>query len=213
MHLECCRGLDDLVRQSDPRHNGKRSGSASAFPGIECEEVLECLGRSPNRAADSISCDGEENHLWTLSKFLLADPPDEHTVGGWHLSSPATRRNHDLFHERRCNYAIFYRYLADWMPIAPGTPGYAPMGVPLLFDTDEQRNRVRDKLRASDVECRPIVAGNLARHPAARKHTMSQAGPLPGADCVNDCGLYLGLHAEPEKELIEEVCQVVVDAL
>ena len=48
-------------------------------------------------------------------------------------------------------------------------------------------------LESVGVETRPIIAGNLARQPAARLFPDLAPSPLPGADVVHDRGIYVGL--------------------
>jgi CDP-6-deoxy-D-xylo-4-hexulose-3-dehydrase len=114
----------------------------------------------------------------------------------------------DFISQRHINYALFYSQLYDFMPIATNTKGFSPMGVPLMFPQEETRDRVRDGLRHNHVECRPIVAGNMARHPATRRYKVT-FDDLPGADKVHDCGLYVGLHVETEPDRIHEVCDLI----
>ena len=57
------------------------------------------------------------------------------------------------------------------------------------------RDEITAYLEAHGVETRPVVTGNLARHPAAENFSdMVQTGELPGADLVHENGFYLGLH-------------------
>jgi hypothetical protein len=56
------------------------------------------------------------------------------------------------------------------------------------------------------VETRPILAGNLARQPVAGEELFS-AGALPGADYVDDHGLFIGLH--PTNYDIERIAGLV----
>lgn len=48
-------------------------------------------------------------------------------------------------------------------------------------------------LESYGVDTRPIVGGNLARHPAFWRYREMVRGPLPGADVVHECGFYVGL--------------------
>ncbi len=55
------------------------------------------------------------------------------------------------------------------------------------------RRHVAAWLERYGVDTRPIVGGNLARHPAFRKYRNMVQGPLPGADAIHDRGFYCGL--------------------
>jgi len=59
------------------------------------------------------------------------------------------------------------------------------------------RDELTAFLEANGVETRPVVTGNLARHPAVGNFASSMSvGDLPGADRVHVQGLYVGLHPE-----------------
>lgn len=55
------------------------------------------------------------------------------------------------------------------------------------------RQKVLDYLKQYGVDTRPIVGGNLARHPAFWKYRDIAAGPLTGADAIHSRGWYCGL--------------------
>ncbi len=55
------------------------------------------------------------------------------------------------------------------------------------------RKHVAALLGQYGVDTRPIVGGNLARHPAFAKYRTMVRGPLPGADAIHDRGFYCGL--------------------
>ncbi len=48
-------------------------------------------------------------------------------------------------------------------------------------------------LKSYGIDTRPIVGGNLARHPGFWKYRDLAAGPLRGADAIHDRGFYIGL--------------------
>ncbi len=55
------------------------------------------------------------------------------------------------------------------------------------------RKQISAWLEGYGVDTRPIVGGNLARHPAFAKYRNMVRGPLPGADAIHDRGFYVGL--------------------
>ncbi len=69
------------------------------------------------------------------------------------------------------------------------------MALPIMIDADAPftRSDLASYLESTGVETRPIIAGNLARQPAARLFPGLASGPLRGADAVHDRGLYVGL--------------------
>lgn len=84
------------------------------------------------------------------------------------------------------------------------------MTLPLMFSSRSHRLRGQEILERLGVETRPIIVGNMLRHPLARNLKLSPKQPvLPTCDRVFDCGLMIGLDAtmDDEREAI------VADAL
>ena len=83
--------------------------------------------------------------------------------------------------------------------------------LPFLVNEDAgfTRDELASYLEANGVETRPVVAGNLARHPAAAKFPLLTVEPLPGADRVHDFGMYLGLHPVDSTESIDRLCNLI----
>lgn len=55
------------------------------------------------------------------------------------------------------------------------------------------REQVCNYLKSWSIDTRPIVGGNLARHPAFWRYRGIASGPLIGADVIHDRGFYIGL--------------------
>ncbi len=81
------------------------------------------------------------------------------------------------------------------------------MALPLMVDQKAPftRQEITKYLEKNGVETRPIVAGNIARHPAAELfiETKLKTGPLPGADEVHKRGFYIGLSPMFEMDMID----------
>lgn len=92
-------------------------------------------------------------------------------------------------------------------------PGVEPAwhGFPLMVNGD--RKTLCRYLTEHGVETRPIVAGNLARQPAAIDDPSVFGGLLPGADQVHERGFYIGLASHDDEEGIAYVGQVLSDFL
>lgn len=78
---------------------------------------------------------------------------------------------------------------------APGTCSW--FALPVLVDEQAPftRDEITGYLERHGVETRPIVTGNIAKHPAVRGfEKVMSFGALPGADAVHERGFYLGLH-------------------
>jgi len=81
--------------------------------------------------------------------------------------------------------------------------------LPFIVSNDHDLNRdvLVDFLEANGVETRPIVAGNLAAHPAARKFPQLSIDSLPGAETIHESGFYLGLHPVKEDSKLDRLCE------
>lgn len=87
------------------------------------------------------------------------------------------------------------------------------MALPIVVDAAApfSRDDLARHLEGAGVETRPIVAGNLARQPAARlmPENRLRAGHLPGADAVHQQGMYLGLSPMIGDEIIDRLCETL----
>ena len=83
--------------------------------------------------------------------------------------------------------------------------------IPLTVAEDAgfTRDELAAFLEAEGVETRPVVAGNLATHPAAAGFPMLTFGELPGAELIHELGMYLGLHPVDSAENLSRVCDLI----
>jgi CDP-6-deoxy-D-xylo-4-hexulose-3-dehydrase len=83
--------------------------------------------------------------------------------------------------------------------------------IPLTIDADAgfTRDELADFLESKGIETRPIVAGNLAEHPAAKGFPMLSFGKLPGAQAIHERGMYLGLHPVDSAQSLNRVCDLI----
>ena len=63
-------------------------------------------------------------------------------------------------------------------------------------------------LELNGVETRPIVAGNLSRHPVSQYFSELKEYTFAGADYIHDNGLYLGLSPFSTKKDIEKLINI-----
>lgn len=63
---------------------------------------------------------------------------------------------------------------------------------PIISKNLSIKNRLQKMLNAASIESRPIVGGNLLRHPFLHGQKLISAHSTPNADIVNDFGLYVG---------------------
>lgn len=73
------------------------------------------------------------------------------------------------------------------------------MTTPLLFPDRTARDAGRSSLETDGVETRPIIVGNVLRHPLARMLGLARGqASLPECDAVFERGLMIGLSPEPD---------------
>lgn len=70
-------------------------------------------------------------------------------------------------------------------------PAWFALPFVLQADLPYTRKQVAAHLQERGIDTRPIVGGNLARHPAFTKYRLAKS--QPGADAIHDRGFYLGL--------------------
>lgn len=93
----------------------------------------------------------------------------------------------------------FFKTLTRWPalrgPVVAEQANPCWFALPLMVHPEApfSRTQMARFLEDNGVETRPIVVGNIARHPVARVIPELLETPLPGADQVHDRGLYVGL--------------------
>jgi CDP-6-deoxy-D-xylo-4-hexulose-3-dehydrase len=67
--------------------------------------------------------------------------------------------------------------------------------LPIMIDAEApfSRKHLTDYLEEQGIETRPIVAGNIAKHPVAQLFRDTFEGHYPGADAIHHQGCYIGL--------------------
>ena len=89
-------------------------------------------------------------------------------------------------------------------------PDVVPFALPIMAQDRDGKERLVHHLEAAGVETRPIAGGNLTRQPAMRRHRDKwTAGPLPGADHIHDCAIFVGLHPQ----MTDADMQYLIDVL
>jgi len=105
-----------------------------------------------------------------------------------------------LFNMRRDRLASRFFTFVDKTPFL-SRPRVHPLARPSWFalpvmvspDAPFSRGEITAYLEEKGVETRPIVAGNIARHPVGQLFREVFQGAYPGADAVHDHGFYVGL--------------------
>lgn len=104
-----------------------------------------------------------------------------------------------MIRQRRQNAEIFEQHIGT----LPSVTIQKPLGesswfaFAMIFENNQKRNQVAENLRATGVECRPIVTGNFTRQPVLDFLNFEVFGQLEVADRLHDCGMYIGNHPLP----------------
>lgn len=106
----------------------------------------------------------------------------------------------DAFGERRASMSKrFNDYIAktEWLRTPVVSPKATPswLALPLMVDAKApfKRAELTAYLEGCGVETRPVVTGNVARHPVAKLFPEFRERQFPGADQIHDRGFYIGL--------------------
>ena len=180
---------DDLLSARShgwARDRSDRDWWAKAYPGIDARFMFVTTGYNvrPTDLQGAIGCvqvrkldemlERRETIAWRMGAWLSRSAPWLRLVGvEWMPEAGAevprrTRRN-------------------SWMSMMMMLSADAPIDLAGL----------RAHLTAHAVESRPIIAGNLTRHPGARRYAGRRANSLAVADEVLDRGIMLGCHPYP----------------
>ena len=103
------------------------------------------------------------------------------------------KRLDDMIDKRRDNYKAFLDLIKQYDSLfyVPGeNPGNSSFCFPVVAKTKETYDRLVVLLKEHGIEYRPVVGGNLLRHPFLEGHTLNKKNS--NADIVNDSGVYLG---------------------
>ncbi|MBI5759481.1 MAG: DegT/DnrJ/EryC1/StrS family aminotransferase, partial [Planctomycetales bacterium] len=83
-------------------------------------------------------------------------------------------------------------------------PSWLALPVLVRPNAPFSRREITEYLEYKGIETRPIVAGNLARQPAAKLFGL-QAGDFPGADEIHKHGFYVGLSPMQDDQGFERL--------
>lgn len=95
---------------------------------------------------------------------------------------------------RRRNFEIFKSYINnnDKFYSVGENDGNSSFCFPIVSVNDEIKNKLVTKLASAGIECRPIVGGNLLKHPFLDDYGMISVNMPTNADIINNLGLYVG---------------------
>jgi CDP-6-deoxy-D-xylo-4-hexulose-3-dehydrase len=76
------------------------------------------------------------------------------------------------------------------------TPSWFGLPIKILIKEKKYKSKVIDNLEKNGIETRPIISGNFANQPAAKKYKLSNKQEFPNTDLVYDNSFFIGLPAK-----------------
>lgn len=108
--------------------------------------------------------------------------------------------------KREDNFYLYKDYLSDFFIQESSTEKLSSFAYGTLV---KNRSEVAEYLSEQKIECRPLICGNIGRHPFWLKK--NEPCDLPNADKIHDFGIYLPNHANLTNETITTVCEAFCD--
>ncbi len=118
---------------------------------------------------------------------------------------------------RQSNHDHFTKLFSglENVTIQTGLGKSSSFGFSIIIDREcgISRSRVIDNLANSNIETRPIVAGNFLRNPVINKMEVISNLENPVADWIHDFGFFLGNHHFDIRRNIDEAFEVIRDTI
>jgi len=83
--------------------------------------------------------------------------------------------------------------------------------IPIIFKKDSKfkRQKFIEYLEKKGIESRPIIVGNLSRHPVAKVFKELRVRKFPNADFIHNYGLYIGLNPMIDKSKFQKMIKTI----
>jgi CDP-6-deoxy-D-xylo-4-hexulose-3-dehydrase len=174
-------------------------------------KTLRAHGWTRNTDNSSVICNGDIDPRYAFTNMGFNVRPTDLQAGfGIHQMEKL-----DAFNKKRDNIADkFFSYVGqcDWLHAAKIHNKSKPswLGLPIIISNTfrSKKNFIMEKLEENGIETRPIVTGNIARHPVASKFPSIFNNELPGADVIHYGGFYIGISPMQKDDAIDKVIEV-----
>lgn len=87
------------------------------------------------------------------------------------------------------------------------TDGVSSFALPIITRGKFSINKIEKILEYNSIECRPLIAGNLARHPMCNRFENN----FSKSDYIHDNGLYVGNSEFVDFDMVDNLVQVLND--
>ena len=111
---------------------------------------------------------------------------------------------------RKKNYAIFEMAVKNNLDLVTLNRSHisilSSFAFPVLCTRSEIREGYLARFIDSNIDVRPMIAGNIQKQPFYRKYLPPESYRLPGANMIHKCGFYCGNYPELTKADIQAIC-------
>jgi CDP-6-deoxy-D-xylo-4-hexulose-3-dehydrase len=183
------------------------------------------MKRSHGMARESINFDryAEENPEIQKSFLFITDGYNfrNHELGAI-LGLSQLKRLDKMIEIRVNNYKMFVDLMIDHENLF--RPVYSNFGnssfcFPLIAYDKDTYSALIDEFKNNGIEYRPIVSGNLLKHPFLKNYSITSRKKINNVDILNDYGVYLGnnhfvgkKHIKLLKEILEKIDELNRDS-
>tara|TARA_Y100000361_G_C11157810_1_gene345334 strand:- start:1570 stop:2727 length:1158 start_codon:yes stop_codon:yes gene_type:complete len=82
-----------------------------------------------------------------------------------------------------------------------------PFCIPLIFNSQKDKDRVLSYCETNNIETRPVISGNLLRQTCFKKYGNPQ--DFINSEYIHQNGFYVGLHSKVKEKQIEKLTSVI----
>ena len=111
---------------------------------------------------------------------------------------------------RRDNYSYWWTHLSDWKYYIPEYQGgNSSFSFPIIAKDPLVTEELKQTFKKEGIEYRPIISGNLLRHPAFKRFSLCTERENPNVCLLHKNGLYVGNSQFVTKEKIDRLILIM----
>lgn len=118
-----------------------------------------------------------------------------------------------MIEQRNKNFKIFKEKLSPhtWFPKEEEGSFTASFCIPVIANSEEEKNEIVKILIENNVECRPLICGSMGTQPFyVKKYGRLE---LPNVSKVDKCGMYIPNHPQLTEEEINRMCDCIINVV
>ena len=111
---------------------------------------------------------------------------------------------------RRDNYSYWWTHLSDWKYYIPEYQGgNSSFSFPIIAKDPLVTEELKQTFKKEGIEYRPIISGNLLRHPAFKRFSLCTQRENPNVCLLHENGLYVGNSQFVTNEKIDRIILIM----